>query len=201
MNGINRITARIADDAQKENDAALAKAKQEAAAVAANYKKLADERTANILPKARQTAAELTERRLAVASMEARKLELAAKQRVISKTFDEAGRMLTQLDDAKKVAWLAAVAAKASRGGGEQVVLNAAEHGRIGKDVVAEANKLLGSNGKLTLADAGRDFPGGLVLSDGDIEVNCTIAALLGGAREELSPQIAAMLFRGEANA
>ena len=197
MNGIDRITARIAEDSKRENDAALEKARQEAGAILDGYRKTAAERTEGMLPKARETAAERTERQLAVASMEARKLELAAKQRMISKAFDEAEELLIKLEDGKKVKWLASVAAKASRGGNEAVVLNATEHGRLGEKVVKEANKLLGGKGKLTLADSGRDFPGGLVLSDGDIEVNCTVAALLSAAREELSSEVVKILFAG----
>lgn len=190
MTGLSRITERIANDAKKENEALLSQAKQEADTIIAGYKKQAEEQTEYIVPNAKKTAAERSERRLAVAAMEARKLQLAARQNVIQKAFDEAAALLVKLDDAKKVEWLSKIAANVAVSGTEAVILNTSEHAKIGDKVVKAANKLLGGKGKLTLADAGRDFAGGLVLASGDVEINCTIFALLGGVREELTAEV-----------
>jgi V/A-type H+-transporting ATPase subunit E len=195
MNGIDRITARIAEDAKAESEAALDKARREADEIMAAYKRESDERISALLPKAKAAAKENTARRLATAAMESRKLELAAKQRVVAKAFDEASAELVKLPEAKKTEWLAKLAAKASRTGGEALVLNVSDHAAIGKKVAEAANKLLGAKGKLTLADKGCDFLGGLILSDGDIEVNCTVTALVSAAREELSSEVGRILF------
>ncbi|MCL2084178.1 MAG: V-type ATP synthase subunit E family protein [Oscillospiraceae bacterium] len=195
MNGIERITARIAEDAKKENDAALEQAQREADGIVAGYKKQADDRVAAMLPKARANARENTERRLATAAMESRKLDLAARQRVIAKAFDAAEDALVKLPAAKKTEWLAGLAAKASRTGSERVALSAADHAAIGKKVVTAANKLLGAGGKLTLAEAPRGISGGLILSDGDIEVNCSAGALMDAARDGMSREVGDILF------
>ena len=189
MNGLERITERIASDAKKENEAALEKARKEADAIIADYKNQAAAQTEDSVPKAKRDAAERTERRLAVAAMEARKLTLAARQNVIQKAFDGAAVRLENLDDGAKVEWLSRVAAKAANTGAEAVILNTAEHSRLGGKVVEAANKLLGDRGNLTLAPDGRDFPGGLVLAARDVELNCTIASLLSSARGELSAE------------
>lgn len=168
----------------------LAQAQKDADDIIAGYKKQAEEQTEYIVPNAKKNAAERTERRLAVAAMEARKLQLAAKQNVIQKSFDEAAALLVKLDDAKKIEWLSKLAAKYAVSGDENVILSTAEHTKLGEKVVKAANKLLGGKGKLVLAPAGRDFMGGLVLSSGDMEINCTIAALLGGVREELTAEV-----------
>lgn len=190
MTGLSRITERISGDAKKENDALLAQAQKDADEIIAGYKKQAEDQTEDVVPNARKTAAERTERRLAVAAMEARKLQLAAKQNVIQNAFDEAAALLVKLDDAKKTEWLSKLASKYAVTGDESIILSTAEHATLGDKVVKAANKLIDGKGKLTLAPEGRDFPGGLVLSGGDVEINCTIAALLGGAREELAAEV-----------
>ena len=49
--------------------------------------------------------------------------------------------------------------------------------------------------GLLTLSDATRDMAGGLMLKQGDIEVNCTVDTLLDLTRDELAARVADVLF------
>ena len=44
-----------------------------------------------------------------------------------------------------------------------------------GEQVTAAANQKLGKNGKLTLAAETRPIQGGVILKQGDIEVNCSL--------------------------
>ncbi|MCL1905681.1 MAG: hypothetical protein FWG06_01585, partial [Clostridiales bacterium] len=59
------------------------------------------------------------------------------------------------------------------------------------------ANKRL-PNGKFTLAEGSRAISGGLLLSRGDVEINCTFESLIQQMRGELTPQVAQILFAAE---
>ena len=72
--------------------------------------------------------------------------------------------------------------------------MNQKDHDTIGKYVVAEANALV-ENGAFTLSDETRDMEGGLVISAGDIEVNCAYNTILRILRDDLAGDVAKILF------
>ena len=86
-------------------------------------------------------------------------------------------KQLSELPDGEYVGLLAGLAAKASSTGREEVILSQKDRARYGKQVVTQANERLG-DGHLTLSVQTRPIRGGLILSDGDVEVNCTFETL-----------------------
>ena len=97
------------------------------------------------------------------------------------------------LPDAEYIALLAALAVKASETGSEQIILNPADRAKFGKAVAAEANRISGK--ALTLSEETRPIVGGLILSQGRIEVNCTLDTLAAQSRSVLSIEAAKLLF------
>ena len=87
MNGIEKITERIAADAQAEAERVLSSAREEAAKITAKYKAQADAEAADLAAKNAKAAVEREERLISVAQMEARKVQLAAKQEMVEKTY------------------------------------------------------------------------------------------------------------------
>ena len=134
------------------------------------------------------------ERLASVAQLEARKLELAAKQEMLSKAYDKALEQLLNLPDQEYTALLADLAVKASSTGQEAVILSQKDRTRFGKQVVTLANEKR-KDGRLTLSGETRSIQGGLVLSDGDVEVNCTFETLVRLQRGELDREISKLLF------
>ena len=195
MDGIEKITGRINADIQQEIDALTAAAQKEAAAIAAQYREQAERESAEIVERGRKSAAEREERLAGVAQLECRKLELAAKQGMIQKAFDQALDSLLNLPEQDYVKLLAALAAKAARTGKEQVILSQKDRTRYGKQAVTAANEALGGKGNLTLSQESRPIKGGLILSDGDVEVNCAFETLVRLQRGELEREVAKVLF------
>lgn len=117
---------------------------------------------------------------------------LAAKQEMLDAAFAEAEKQLNCLSDADMVATLAVLAQKASTTGKEEIILNADVAKRLGAQVVRKANEK-GLN--LTLGKTTGNFPGGLLLKDGDVEVNCTFATLVRLTRNEMAGEVAKVLF------
>ena len=80
------------------------------------------------------------------------------------------------------------------------VILSAKDRAGCGAKAVKAANELLakrGLDGCLTLSDETRPMTGGLILKQGDIEVNCTVDTLLDLSRSELAARVAEVLFEG----
>ena len=70
MNGIDKITERITMDAQADANAILARAKEDASAVLANYQKMAEDEKNRLLEEGRKKTAEREIRMVSVAELE-----------------------------------------------------------------------------------------------------------------------------------
>ena len=194
MNGIEKITGQIDADVQKEIDELTAQAQAQAAEISAKYEAQAKSDSGAILQKGTQDAAQREERLASVAQLECRKLELAAKQEMLSRAYDKALEQLLNLPEQEYTALLADLAVKAAVTGREAVILSQKDRTRYGKQVVTAANERL-NGGRLTLSEQTRPIQGGVILSDGDVEVNCSFETLVRLQRGALDRPVAQILF------
>ncbi len=194
MNGIEKLTQQISAEAQTEIDAILAEAKEKADAITADYSQQAEKAAAERRAKGEEAAAQREERLIAMADMERRKALLAARQDMVGKAFDKALERLCNLSDGEYIALLTKLAVSAASSGKEQLIFSEKDRGRVGEAVVLAANKAL-ENGNLTLSEQTRPMSGGLILSDGAIEVNCTFETLIRLQRGEMAGEVAGVLF------
>ena len=154
MNGIEKITARIAEDGKAENDALLAQARAEAAEITAKYQAEAKAAAEEILAQGRKNAEARVRHLDSTAQMECRKAVLAAKQDVIEEAFQAAHKKLLDLPREEYVAFLAELAVKASVTGKEKLIFSAPDRAQVGKAVVMAANEKLAGTVAPKLPDA-----------------------------------------------
>ena len=194
MDGIEKITAKIAADTQAEIDALTAAAKAEAEAIAAESAAKAAAVTAELTAQGKKAAAEREERLAGVAQLDTRNAILAAKQEMLNRAFDLALEKLCNLEDEEYIDLLAKLLVKASRTGKEQAAFNQKDRNRVGKEAVTRANELLGS-GTLTLDPGTRPIKGGFILVDGPIETNCAFETLVRLEKNSIAAEVASLLF------
>lgn len=198
MQGIETITGRIQADAQAEIDKIHADAAQKAEKIRADYAARVEREAADILARGENSAAERESRLVSAAQMDAGKMTLAAKQELLDQAFQLALDKLLHLPESDYIALLAKLAVSASAAGTEYLILNAADRTRVGDKVCAAANRLLADAGKpasLTLSEETRAIRGGLLLSDGAVEVNCALETLVRLSRSELTGEVTQILF------
>ena len=200
MDAIERITQRIRDDAEEQARQIRQRAEQDAADITARYAALAKQESERILAAGRQAADERLARFESSSALERRKLELTAKQQLLDEAFSLALDRLIALDAARKIELLATLAADAARTGRESLILSPADRAAVGAQVTERANALLGERrpalpAALTLSEESRPIPGGLILTDGEVEVNCAFDALVRLQREPLEKQVSQLLF------
>lgn len=193
MNGIEKITQRIASDAQAEVDRILGDARDEASRIAANYRAQADAEAAELAAKNEKAAAEREERLVSAAQMEARKVQLAAKQEMLEKAYIQALDKLCALPEEQYVAILADLLVKASSNGKEEAVFSGEDRERVGKAAVAKANELSGK--QLRLSEETQPIRGGFILKDKNVEVNCTFETLVRLQKAETAGAVVKKLF------
>ena len=177
MNGIEKITQRIDQDAQSEIDKILGDARAQAAEILARYEAQAQKESEDIVARGEKNAAERQDRLASVAQMEAKKLTLATKQEMLDKAFDLALDRLVSLPDEEYVALLADLAARAATTGREQLIFSQKDRARIGKQVVAAANERLAKAVAPELPDALAESKAGAILD----KVVSGASALLAG--------------------
>ncbi len=198
MQGIENITGRIQADAQAEIDRIQADAQAQADKIRAGYTARAQREAADILAKGEKSAQERGARLVSAAEMEARKMTLAAKQEVLDEAFDLALTKLLKLPEEEYIALLAKLAVNAARTGHEQIILNQSDRARLGVKIAAQANELLtaaGRTGELTLSPQSQPIQGGLLLSDGAVDINCALETLVRLSRTEVTGEVSKLLF------
>ena len=193
MNGIEKITQRIEADAQTEIDRILSAAQEEADQITGRYKAQADAEAASLAARNEKSAAEREERLVSVAQMEARKVQLAAKQEMVEKAYDLALEKLCAMPDARYTEVLAGLLVQASSNGREEAIFSPEDRERVGKAAVDKANAASGK--QLKLSQETRPLKGGFVLRDENIEVNCTFDTLVRLEKAETTGAVVKKLF------
>jgi len=198
MDGIEKILAHIL----KESDAECAAIERESAEECERVRTEYDETAQNEYRKLMDSGIKEAERRLerlgSLAALESKKHVLATQQEMVAETFEFAAKKVLELPESTYIEFLAKQACAASLTGVESIILSVSDKKRFGTDVLNAANSALreaGRTASLTLSDETADIRGGLILSGGDIKVNCSIDALMAEYRNELAPAVASVLF------
>lgn len=198
MDGISKILERIEEDSRKELADIAAMSAAKCAEIRADFKTREEQQYGEALSKGAAEAAQRYERLKNVAELEAKKQLLSEKQNLMDRAFVLAEKRLASLPEEEYIALIARLAADSAQTGEEVLIFSPDDRGRIGKAAVKAANKLLSASGKpshLELSDDTREMNGGVIVSGGDIETNCSLEALVSMYRNELSPRVAAILF------
>ena len=198
MNGIEKITERIAADTRQEMDKILTDARTEAANIAAGYDAKAQADYHEALAKGNSDADYRIERMSGVAQLEARKLKLSAKQEMLDKAFAAAQEKLMGMPEDQYADLLTKLAVNGVSTGKEALVFSVKDRPRYGKRVVIAANEKLeamGRTAELTLSEESREFEGGLYIQNGNIENNCTFPTIIRMLREQMAGEVAKILF------
>ena len=199
MNGIEKITARLAADCDAELEQLRAETDAKCASIKEAGDKAAQEEYWRLVKSGVKDCEQRASHLSRTAQMEARKSVLALKQEMVSAAFDRARELLVELPQEEYVAFLARKAAEAAITGQEELLFSARDlENGVGRKVAAEANRLLaarGTDGMLGVGSEPRDIFGGFILKQGDIEVNASVELLAEQFRPELAAQVAERLF------
>ena len=186
MEGIEKITAKIVQDAQAEITRMNQETDEKVRSIAEAAQAQADKETADTLARGQRAAQERLERLKSAAKMEQRKLELAARQEMLAQAFDLALEKLCSLSEEAYVQLLTRLVLEASTTGKEQLVFSPQDRARVGKQVVVAANEAMVKQVAPELPDAITDTKVGAFLGK---VVNSTTAMVTGTGMLTLSEE------------
>jgi len=162
------------------------------------YEKRAEDRYWKSVAAGKQAADQRAEQMAKTAAREAKKKILALKQALLDEVFQQAKNRLLSLPEDAYVDLLAAYAAQAAKTGRERLLFSPRDRGLFGKRVTLAANDLLRAYGKEAALTMGTETPairGGVIVTDGQVDVNCSIEALVEAQRMALTGALAEILF------
>ncbi|NLK65556.1 MAG: hypothetical protein GX289_10745 [Tissierellia bacterium] len=191
---IENITSKILSDAQDYANSSLMNAENTKQEILNKAESEAEVIIKTEAEKAANDAVELKNRRVSAAELQGRKMLLSAKQEAIKKSFDAAIEKLKAMPEDEYLSFLVQEILRIPNCEGN-IVLNAKDRENVGERLVKAVNEKLGAE-KVALSKNTVNTSGGFVLKRGSVEINSTFETLLDSMRDELTSEIANVLFK-----
>ena len=193
MNGMEKITARMKEDAARSLSELNAQTEQELRRIREESAVRAEKERETAGGRAHLAAQERYERLCSAAEMETRKLTLSAQQEVLKEAYERALAQLCEMPKEQYLDLLVHLLKRAVSTGKEEIVLSQKDREEIGQALTERANRELGTS--LTLAPESADMSAGFLLSSRECDVNCSFETLLALSREKTERRAAQLLF------
>jgi len=191
---IENITANILNDARQIAEISLNNAEKSKKEIIDKAEKEAEAIKSAAAENTCKDAESLKSRKVSAAELQGRKMMLGAKQDAIKKSFDEALNKLKSMPEDKYIGFLTNEIATLPYKEGK-IILNKQDKEKIGKKLIESVNGKLGE-GKFVLSDETVNSGGGFVMKSGAIEINSTFETVLEFLRDELTNEVANVLFK-----
>lgn len=196
MSGLDKMKARILQEADQSAQEIIGKAKADAETVVREAREKAEAEAAEILARAESGKADYARRAEASLDMKRKQAYLAAKQDVIGRVLDQAYETVTGLDTEKYFEMLGAMLEKYVLPEEGEIRFSKRDLERMPDGFTGKIKTIAAQKGgSLTLSPEAGEMDGGFILVYGGIEENCTIKAVFASKREELSDQVNSLLF------
>lgn len=195
---IKDINEKIISDAKIQADKIIAQAEDKANNIIKKGKKEADNIKNQILYRYNQEASLKKSKILTEAHLEAKKIILSEKQKIIEDVFNKASESILKLDDKDYRNIIKKMILDNIETGDETIFIDHSDRKKISESFVEDINRELkskGKKGKLKLSTSYLPIKGGVVIGFGKIRKNISLEFLLKKIREELEIQISKDLF------
>lgn len=192
MNGIEKITGRILDDARAQAETVVAAARQQADELALRLEQQADQLQRQLEQRGEEKARQQEQRLVSAAQSEGCRRLLAARQDMVEQVYALALEQLCSMPREEYIRVLVQLLQKASSSGKEQAVFSEKDR-EAGLAAVEEVNRITGKC--LTVAPQPGEMAGGFLLVDRNTQVNCTFETLVRLQKGETASAVANMLF------
>ncbi|MDI9495051.1 MAG: V-type ATP synthase subunit E [Bacillota bacterium] len=191
---IDNITSKILSDAKNSADSSLMNAENTKQEIINKAKTEAEALIKTEAERAAKDAEDLKSRKVSAAELQGRKMLLSAKQEAIKNSFDATIHKLKAMPEDEYLNFLVQEILRIPDCEGS-IVLNAKDRENIGERLVKTVNEKLGAE-KVALSEDTVETSGGFVLKRGKVEINNTFETLLDAMRDELTGEIANVLFK-----
>lgn len=195
MSNISNLTSKILKDAEDKKTSILNDANEQRNKIIAKKEEEASAEEKVILERAEREATSRKERIISGAELSSRNEKLAVKQKVIHSVFEKSVEALCNISNDEFKNFVTYSILNSDIEGNQNLILNEAGGKVITADVLNEINNKLNSKATITLSNEKRNFKGGFILEKDGIEINNTFEALVNSIKDDLSLEVAQVLF------
>lgn len=192
MSGKDAIIEKIISEGKAQAERIIEDAENKADLIIRDAKAEANEYKSREISVANNSEPIIMKRKVTVANLEVRKIILSSKQKVIDEAFTEAKKNISELSEEQYKALIMSML-KSEAKDGDTVIAASKDKKIINTAFINDAAKKL--NLKLKLSETYGDFLGGIILSSGIYDKNLTINVELNMLRDEIEPEVAALIF------
>lgn len=196
MSGLDKMKARILEEAESSARDILDRAGEEADRILREAGTAADAAAAEIAAGAVRDSLERKRRAGAAADMQRKQAVLAAKQEMIREVLREAYEEILGLEAERYFGLMEKLLREYVLPEEGEICFNSRDLERMPEGFSGRIRTIAAEvGGSLILSETPLDTDGGFLLVYGGIEENCTLKAVFSSRREELSDQVNRMLF------
>ncbi len=195
MTGLEKILKEIEDEAAAEAEATIAKAKQQADGILEKAKEQALALSDKALAAAGQSVADIEYSRDSALGLQKRQRTLEEKQALLAETLELALKELYALPEKEYFDLMLRLAASSAEAGEGSMMLSEKDKQRLPAGFAQQLAGALPAGSSITISEECRPIDGGFVLKYGDVEENCSFAAIFDARRDEFADIISPILF------
>lgn len=197
MSGLDKMTARIIEEAETSAAEVISEAGRAAEELLARARKEAEANAEAIVDRARREGAGQEKRKEAALDMQRKQAILRAKQEMIGEVLENAYRQVLQMDEAQYFGLMEKLLIKYVLPEEGEISFSEKDLKRMPADFPAVIERTAkAAGGALTLKKEAASIEGGFILAYGGVEENCTLRAVFDSKKEELSDMVNRTLFR-----
>lgn len=196
MSGLDKMKARILEEAEGSAREILDNARREADGILEAAEKEARAEADNLLAKAQRDADDYEKRTVSALDMERKRQLLAARQEIISEVLDRAYEKVRDLDEKEYFEVMGKLLEKYVQPEAGLICFSGKDLERMPEEFREKIQMTAKDRGgSLTLSEEPGQMEAGFLLIYGGIEENCTLSAVFRGKRDELADLVNRELF------
>lgn len=195
MSGLEIMLKTIREEAAAQAQAMLDQAKADASQFLDQAQEASNASCEAILEESRRQAADIRQRAQAQGELQRRRGLLERKQQLLEQTAQAAREGILALPQEEYFSLLIGLAARSAEPGRGVMFLSPKDIERLPPGFAAQLNAALPQGAALEVSSSPRHMDGGFVLQYGDVEQNCSLAALFDELREAILDEAREALF------
>ncbi|QOV20273.1 V-type ATP synthase subunit E [Blautia liquoris] len=196
MNGLEKITEQILDEAREETDQILDKAEKEKTKILAKSKKECDQRKREFIASMEKELQDYSDREASVREQRFNRAVLQEKQLIIEEMIDKAYHQMKNQETGIYFKTLERLFERYCHSEEGQMILNIHDLERMPGDFRYSIEQLAGKKGgSLTISDVPGQISDGFLLIYGKVEENCTFQSIIEAKKDCLKDQVNKILW------
>lgn len=194
--GLEKIIKSIEEDSQKSAEERIKYAKSMANSILDETRKEITRESLRISDKAEKDAENIISRAKSLSENEMKKLILNAKSQIISEIINEANEKILSLKDEDYFDFILKIIESHLENQDGELVFSQKDLNRLSENFKEKIKSLEKKHLiKLTISNKTRNITGGVIISYGDIEENCSIDTLFKNNKDEIFDTLSSFLF------